>query len=68
MSADVTKVFIEGMEACTDEQRAEIEASLREHNAQDEYIKSLRAKIDLLKAEYKAATGTDFDEYLNDAL
>lgn len=44
------------------------EVQQREHNAQDEYIKSLWAKIDLLKAEYKAATGTDFDEYLHDAL
>lgn len=46
MSADVTKVFIEGMEACTDEQRAEIEAALREHNAEavseEEYMKHLQ--------------------------
>lgn len=46
MSADVTKVFIEGMEACTDEQRAEIEVALREHNAEamskEEYMKHLQ--------------------------
>lgn len=44
------------------------EVEKRERNSQQEYIKQLRAKIDLLKAEYKAATGTDFDQYLKDAL
>lgn len=44
------------------------EVERRERRAQDEYIKSLRAEIDLLKAEYKAATGVDFKEYLRDAL
>lgn len=51
MSADVTKVFIEGMEACTDEQRADIESDLREHNAEaiskEEHIKSLSTVPDL---------------------
>lgn len=44
------------------------EVDKRERSSQQEYIKQLRAKIDLLKAEYKAATGTNFDEYLKDAL
>lgn len=44
------------------------EVELREHNSQWEYIKKLRGEIDLLKAEYKAATGVDFDEYIKDTL
>ena len=46
MSADVTKVLIRCMEAYTDEQRAEIEAILCEHNAEavseEEYLKHLQ--------------------------
>lgn len=46
--------------------RKEIEN--RENLSQQKYIQNLLAKIDLLKAEYKAATGVSFDEYLKDAL
>ncbi len=49
MPADATKVFIEGMKAYTDEQRAEIEAALREHNAEavskEEYVKHLQESV-----------------------
>lgn len=44
------------------------EVEHRENNSQKEYINSLKAKVSLLKAEYKAATGVDFDEYMKDAL
>lgn len=39
-----------------------------EQNSQHERINQLLGQIALLKAEYKAATGVDYDEYLKDAL
>lgn len=39
-----------------------------EQNSQHELINRLRAEISFIKAEYKAATGVEFKEYLNDAL
>lgn len=46
MTTDVTKVFIRGLENCTDEQRAAIEDALRGHNAEvvseEEYLKHLQ--------------------------
>lgn len=43
------------------------EVTNRECSSEQQLIKSLRAQISFLKAEYKAATGVDFNEYLSDA-